>query len=174
MLFRVLVIPALGILFCSQACLQAQSTAGLCDLNNDNTVNVVDVQQAADMSLGMLTCTANIEGYDVCNSDVVTRIVNAALGGTCITGVSGSTNAHSVTLTWTASTSPNIAGYNIYKASVSGGPYAKINSTPINALTFIDTGVQAGQPYDYVVTAVDTNGNESAYSSQAQTSVPTP
>src|SRR5271165_1338137 len=174
MFLRTLLIPALGALLFAPACVEAGTAAGPCDLNGDGVVNVVDVQQAADMSAGLLSCTANIEGYYVCNADVVTRIVNAALGSVCITGVGGSTMAHSVTLTWTASTSPNIAGYNIYKASVSGGPYTKINSTPINALTFIDTGVQAGQPYDYVVTAVDTSGNESAYSTQAQTSIPTP
>ena len=174
MLLRTLLIPALGALLFAPASVEAQTAVGQCDLNGDGAVNVVDVQRAADMSIGQLSCSANIEGYNVCNSDVVTRIVNAALGSACITGVAGSTVAHSVTLTWTASTSANVAGYNIYRSSVSGGPYTKINSTPIAALTFLDTGVQAGQPYDYVVTAVDTSGNESAYSTQATTTVPTP
>jgi hypothetical protein len=174
MLLRTVLIPALGALFFAPACMEAQTAAGPCDLNSDGVVNVVDVQKAANMYAGLLSCTANIEGYDVCNTDVVTRIVNAALGSVCITGVGGGTVAHSVTLTWTASTSANIAGYNIYRSSVSGGPYTKINSTPIAALTFLDTGVQAGQPYDYVVTAVDTSGNESVYSTEATTTVPSP
>src|SRR5277367_6172883 len=143
MCFRTLLIPALGALLFAPVCIEAQTQAAAspCDLNSDGAVNVVDVQVAADMSATLLVCTANIEGYDFCNSDVVNRIVNAALGGVCITGAGGSTVAHSVTLTWTASTSPNIAGYNIYKSSVSGGPYTKINSTLIAALTFLDTGV---------------------------------
>jgi hypothetical protein len=41
------------------------------------------------------------------------------------------TLAHTVTLTWVASTSPNIAGYNIYRGTTSlSGPYS---ATPVNS-----------------------------------------
>jgi hypothetical protein len=163
------VLLGLALLICSTA----RSQTSLCDLNNDGTVNSVDVQQAVDMISGLLPCTANIEGFGVCTDDVVSRIVSAALGGTCITGT-GNTVSHSVTLTWTASTSPNLVGYNIYRSGTSGGPYTKINSAPIAAISFVDTGIQAGQPYDYVVTAVDNSGNESAFSNQAEATVPSP
>src|SRR5580698_6997371 len=36
---------------------------------------------------------------------------------------------HTVGLSWTASTSQNVVGYNIYRGNQSGGPYAKINSS---------------------------------------------
>ena len=48
-----------------------------------------------------------------------------------------------VTLTWTAATVPTggnpIAGYNVYRGTVSGGPYTKINSSLVTAgLTYTD------------------------------------
>ncbi len=149
------------------------SSANLCDLNSDGSVNVIDVQLAVNMSLGLTSCGANIEGSNVCNSDVVLRVVNAALGGQCVTGIGG-TNSHSVALTWTASVSPNITGYNVYRATVSGGPYAKINQTPVATVAFTDTGIQPGVTYYYVATAIDNTGAESPYSTEALATVPTP
>jgi len=80
---------------------------------------------------------------------------------------------HSVDLSWGASSSSNVAGYNVYRAGVSGGPYATVASA--NAGTsFVDGSVQSGQTYYYVVTAVDTSGTESVYSNQVQAVVPSP
>jgi fibronectin type 3 domain-containing protein len=39
---------------------------------------------------------------------------------------------------------------------------------------YTDSSVQAGSTYYYVITAVDSSGNESAFSNQAQAVVPTP
>lgn len=83
-------------------------------------------------------------------------------------------NKHSVTLAWTASTSSGITGYNMYSASVSGGPYAKINSSLITSTTYTDNTVQAGDTYYYVTTAVDSSGVESSYSNQATAAIPSP
>ena len=80
---------------------------------------------------------------------------------------------HSVSLSWTASTS-TVVGYNVYRGTQSGGPYAVLNSSPNPSTTFTDSTVQAGSTYYYVVTAVDSTGTESAYSNQAQAVVPTP
>jgi len=45
----------------------------------------------------------------------------------------------------------------------------KLNTTLVSALTYVDSTVQAGQTYYYVATAVDVNGNESAYSAPPAT-----
>jgi hypothetical protein len=80
---------------------------------------------------------------------------------------------HSVGLSWSPSTSA-VVGYNIYRSSTSGGPYAKVNSA-LNATTaYTDNTVQAGLTYYYVTTAVDASGVESVYSNQVQAVVPTP
>jgi hypothetical protein len=170
MMRRTCVFLAIAVLFETAVTATAVNS---CDLNSDGTVNVVDVQLAVNMSLGVTACGANIEGAGVCNSDVVMRVVNAALGGSCVTGVGG-TNTHSVSLSWTASISPNIAGYNVYRAAVSGGPYAKVTPALAGGIAFVDTSVQAGQTYYYVATAVDNTGTESPYSTETLASVPTP
>ena len=80
---------------------------------------------------------------------------------------------HSVDLSWGASSSSNVQGYNVYRAGVSGGPYAAVVSAN-SGTTFVDGSVQSGQMYYYVVTAVDTSGAESAYSNQVQAVIPSP
>jgi Abnormal spindle-like microcephaly-assoc'd, ASPM-SPD-2-Hydin len=83
--------------------------------------------------------------------------------------------SHLVNLSWTASTTSTVVGYNVYRGTISGGPYAvKLNSTVVPATAYTDTAVQAGQTYFYVVTAVDSSGAESVYSNQASALVPTP
>jgi len=166
----VIVIAAL-FLFSIRA--RGQGALNACDLNSDGSVNVVDVQWAVNMDLGVTACTANVDGAGVCNVVVVQRVINASLGQGCVTG-SGS-SSHSVSLTWSASTSSNVAGYNIYRGTMNNGPYpTKLNSTLVTTINYTDTTVQAGQIYYYVATAVDTSNNESAYSTQAQATVPSP
>jgi hypothetical protein len=83
-------------------------------------------------------------------------------------------NQHSVDLSWVTSTSPNIAGYNVYRGTVSGGPYSGINTSLVMGNAYTDASVQAGETYYYVTTAVNSQGVESAYSGQATAVVPSP
>jgi hypothetical protein len=140
-----------------------------CDLNGDGVVNVTDVQLAVNMAVGSAPCTANIVGAGICNIVVVQRVVNAALGQSCVTG-----SGHSATLTWVASSSTNLAGYNVYRGTTSGGPYALVNAAPVSSVSFTDTTVQAGQTYYYVVKAVGTDNSLSAASNETTATVPTP
>jgi len=146
----------------------AWSQANPCDLNNDGVVNVVDVQLAINMAVGVAPCLANVDGIGVCNVVVVQRVINAALGGSC--GV----NSHSVSLNWTASTSTNVAGYYVYRSIVSGGPYAKLNLSLVTGTGYSDGNVSPGQTYFYVTTAVDSSNDESVYSNEAQAVIPSP
>jgi uncharacterized membrane protein len=77
-----------------------------------------------------------------------------------------------VLLSWTASTSPGIAGYNAYRSTVSGGPYTKVNSSLIPTTTYNDLTVQNGYTYYYVTTAVNQQGMESSYSNQSSATIP--
>jgi hypothetical protein len=83
---------------------------------------------------------------------------------------------HDVILSWTASTTPGVIGYNVYRGTTSGGPYpTQLNSTPINGTTYGDETVQAGQTYYYVVTAVASDDvTQSGNSDQASATVPSP
>jgi hypothetical protein len=81
---------------------------------------------------------------------------------------------HSVSLNWTASTSPNIAGYKVYRGTTSGGPYAAVTGSLVNGTSYVDDTVTSGQTYYYVATAVDSSNSESEYSDEAMAAVPTP
>jgi hypothetical protein len=142
-----------------------------CDLNKDGLVNGTDVTLAVNMALGTATCAATLEGAtSTCTVITVQRVVNASQGQACV-----SYNTHGVTLNWGASTSQNVAGYNVYRGSTTGGPYTKLNTTGlITVLTYTDSAVLAGQTYYYVATAVDINNNESGYSAQTAATIPTP
>jgi len=93
--------------------------------------------------------------------------------GDSASGGDPATSSHYVDLSWTASTS-TVVGYFAYRGSADGGPYTKLNSASVPDLTFRDVAVTAGQTYYYVVTAVDANSVESAYSNQASAAIPSP
>ena len=83
----------------------------------------------------------------------------------------GMAQPHSVNLSWMASTSA-VIGYNVYSSHVSGGPYVKLNSTPIATSNYTDATVQSAQTYFYVATAVATNNSESGLSPEVSAVVP--
>jgi hypothetical protein len=87
---------------------------------------------------------------------------------------SGTMPQHSVALGWNTSSSSGVVGYNIYRGSVSGGPYTRINSALDTTPYDTDSTVQGGKTYYYVVTAVDSAGAESGYSNPAQAVIPSP
>lgn len=88
-------------------------------------------------------------------------------------GTNSGTTSHSVDLSWNASTS-QVIGYNVYRGAQSGGPYTMINPVLEASTNFVDSNVQSGGTYYYVVTSVDSSSHESTYSNQAQASVPSP
>jgi hypothetical protein len=145
----------------------AQAPVNPCDLAAPfGILDAADAQASVNMALGAAACTAGINGDRVCDATTVQRVWNAVSGGECKLGPS-----HSVSLAWNASVSPNVAGYNIYRR-VGQDPFSRINQTPVAPLSFLDTAVIDGRTYHYVATAVDVDGNESAYSNEASASVP--
>jgi len=86
----------------------------------------------------------------------------------------GAAVQHTVGLSWNASTSSSVAGYNVYRATSSTGTYSRINLALNPSMNYSDSTVQAGQTYYYATTAVDSSGSESGYSNKVQVVVPTP
>jgi Abnormal spindle-like microcephaly-assoc'd, ASPM-SPD-2-Hydin len=83
------------------------------------------------------------------------------------TGTGTPAPTHSVNLSWKASTSPNISGYNVYRSvyKTSCGAYSKINGSALDpATTYIDSSVTDGTNYCYATTAVNASDEESGYS----------
>ena len=89
---------------------------------------------------------------------------NVKLSGKAVVTVTG----HSVTLTWNGS--QNATSYNIYRATTSGGPYAKVASAIVSTI-YNDVQVTHNQTLYYVTTAVS-GSNESGYSSQTAAVIP--
>jgi hypothetical protein len=83
----------------------------------------------------------------------------------------GASAAHSVTLNWTASTS-SVTGYNVYVSTTSGGSYSRLTSSPVSNTTYTDSNLDTAQTRYYVVTSVDSSGDESPYSNQATAVIP--
>jgi hypothetical protein len=79
---------------------------------------------------------------------------------------------HKVQLSWRASNSKHVLGYNIYRGNRSGGPYEKINDVLDPSTKFTDLTVAAGHKYYYVATAVNWKKRESIHSKQIQVVIP--
>lgn len=97
--------------------------------------------------------------------------VRQALTGTGVANTPPPPPTHSVNLAWTASTS-GVSGYNIYRATTSGGPYTKVSSTLVTGVSYTDNSVASGSTYFYVVTAVGTSGVESSFSNEVRSAIP--
>lgn len=78
---------------------------------------------------------------------------------------------HVVDLSWQASTSTDVAGYNMYR-SPDGSSWAKINVSLIASTVYTDSTVANGSTYYYAATAVDTSGNESTKTPSVMVNVP--
>ena len=120
------------------------------------TLTVTFAPSGAGLITGSITVTSNASN----------SLPPVTLSGTGVQAVS-----HSVTLTWTASIS-TVAGYNVYRSTVSGGPYTKVNSTVDATTTYVDAAVQSGLAYFYVVTSVDSSGVESVNSNEVSATIP--
>jgi hypothetical protein len=145
-------------------------TSNACDLNGDGVVNGTDVNLSVNMALGTAPCSANLEGPLVCTVVTVQRVINASEGQPCVTY-----NGHGVTLSWVASSSPGVSGYNVYRGTASTGPFAKVNTSLVGGTSYADNSVQAGQTYYYVITAINSSGLESGFSTPAVTAtIPIP
>lgn len=77
--------------------------------------------------------------------------------------------AHFNTLNWTASTTSGVTSQNVYRSTVSGGPYTLLGTIQNGTVTtFKDTQVTAGTKHCYVVTALVLT-SESGFSGEACT-----
>jgi hypothetical protein len=124
--------------------------------NQSTSVSVQFAPTVAGSANGVVSVTSNATGSN-----------GVTLSGT---GVAPQVS-HNVALNWGASSS-SVAGYNVYRSSVSGGSYTKVNPSLLGGVSFTDSNVQAGQTYYYVATSVDTSGNESVYSNEVPAVVP--
>jgi hypothetical protein len=99
---------------------------------------------------------------------------NVAVNGANQAGVNFTATAlqtHTVALTWAASATTTVSGYNVYRSTINGSGYAKIASLGL-VFAYTDTNVQNCSTYYYVTTAVDSTGAESSFSNQTTAVIP--
>ncbi len=89
-----------------------------------------------------------------------------------MTGTGTAAGQHTADLTWTASA--DAVSYNIYRSTVSGGPYTMINTSSVSTTAYTDSTVVSGDTYYYVATSVNASSEESGYSNQTTAVIPTP
>jgi hypothetical protein len=121
-----------------------------------------------------LTLTASFSPTVIGSVNGSISIVSNANGSPASVSLSGTGVApvqHSVALTWNASTS-TVSGYNVYRSTVSGSGYTKLNSSLVSGLAYTDSTVQNGLTYYYVTTAVDASRNESVNSNEVSAVIP--
>jgi len=83
--------------------------------------------------------------------------------------------ARTIDLSWQPNTEADLAGYMVYRRDAgSNMPPVKISSTVQPVPSFRDTGVTPGHGYEYSVSAVDHDGNESARSAEVEEALPQP
>jgi hypothetical protein len=78
---------------------------------------------------------------------------------------------HVVDLNWSASTSPDVVGYNMYRAP-DGVAWEKINASLVASTLYSDSTVANSTTYYYAVTAVDLSRHESSKSASSKVDVP--
>jgi len=112
---------------------------------------------------GTYSGTATISGGGI------TKQVPITLTLTLTASTFSATNTAS--LSWSANTDSDLAGYKVYAGTSSGHYTAPITTLPKTTTGYTATGLQTGTTYFFVVTAYDNAGNESLRSSEVSKTI---
>lgn len=104
-------------------------------------------------------------------SGTLTVASNAPSLSIKLTGTGTQASLHSVSITWTPSTS-SVIGYYVYRRLGSSGSFGKLASSVNSASSFTDSSVSDGSTYFYVVTAVSAANVESEFSAPVSVTIP--
>ncbi|NGP89671.1 FG-GAP-like repeat-containing protein [Fodinibius halophilus] len=94
------------------------------------------------------------------------------------TALAGSATRDGVSLSWIASDSSDVSAYHIYRESSgidsTAGPsnFTALDTVDVLDTSYIDSTIAAATTYHYRITAVDTAGNVSGFSNEAQVTTP--
>jgi fibronectin type 3 domain-containing protein/regulation of enolase protein 1 (concanavalin A-like superfamily) len=72
-------------------------------------------------------------------------------------------------LNWTKNPEGNLAGYNIYRSTSSGGTYDKLNTALVTGNSYTDSGALVGTQYFYKIVPVDYHGTEGTAATASKT-----
>jgi hypothetical protein len=127
---------------------------------------------------GTITATTEaVTGLPAAGATVTATLyslINGTWRSNDYTYTEGSPASYSVDLSWDAprGSAEPVAGYNVYRSPSGGSTYQRLNSSVDTQTTYVDSTVQSGRSYDYVVESVDDSGVESAPTSPIAVSIP--
>ena len=150
-----------GISFAGQSVALSGISAGLVIAPGQSVpVSATFSPVSAGATSGLITITS-----DAANSP-------ATISWTAATPATAEAVAPAVNLSWVASTSDGVTGYNVYRSTISGGPYSLITSNPVAATDFVDSNVSSAETFFYVVTSIAAGNEESGYSTEVSATLP--
>lgn len=141
------------------------------------TWNVVSgaLPTGVTMKASSSTTSVTLSGTPSISSTYSFTVSAAGCGGHVVeasyTIVVQSAAKHVVDLSWTASTSTDVTGYNIYRGP-DGKSWKKINSSLDASTAYTDSTAASSSTYYYATTAVDVQGKESSKSNIIETVIP--
>jgi hypothetical protein len=134
--------------------------------SGSTTLTVTVSPDASGLATGThtATVTASAPGHQPATLPVTVTIGTDSTPPAAPANVVASAGDAAATLTWSANTESDLAGYNVYRdTSLPVATTTPLNgSTLISSTSFPDTGLVNGTTYHYVVEAVDTSGNKAA------------
>lgn len=110
-------------------------------------------------------------------SGALTIVSTSLTNPTTTIGLSGTgvaTVPYQVNLSWDAPTSSQdpVAGYIVFRSPSGASLYVQLNPTVVTETAYVDSNVQDGQTYDYIVESVDASGVLSVPSNTAVVPIP--
>ncbi len=154
----------------------AVSTAGL-TIGGANAGDFAEIANSCSTSVaagGTCTIGVSFTPSDAGQRTATLSITDNASNSPQTVSLTG-TGCPDVILSWAASATPGVVGYDIYRGTASRGESGTpIDSAPANITTFVDANVKAGTTYYYVLRSVDANGVQSPASNETKATVPIP
>ena len=131
------------------------------------------VSPASGSSSSTLTTSVNTAGLTAAtyNGTLTVSAAGASSKTVAVTLTVSATATSSATLTWASVIASDLAGYKVYQATASGAYGSPVATLQGNMTSYVAAGLQVGTTYYFVVTAYDTSGNESGYSTQVSKSI---
>ena len=99
---------------------------------------------------------------------------NSVTGASAVITLSGTGASQQVSLSWSApeSSSDPVVGYYVYRSTGGSTSYQQLNSSADQQTTYVDSTVQAGLTYDYIVKSVDSAETQSSASNSVAVTIP--
>jgi len=131
------------------------------------------VSPASGSSSSTLTTSVNTAGLTAAtyNGTLTVSAAGASSKTVAVTLTVSATATSSATLTWAPVIASDLAGYKVYQATASGAYGSPVATLQGDMTSYVAAGLQVGTTYYFVVTAYDTSGNESVYSTQVSKSI---